>query len=48
MICSNDIAHAANMGVVEEGDNGGLTGSTNLLGLVCTLFVGSRLMPIVG
>jgi hypothetical protein len=36
------------MGMVEEGDDGGLAGCANLLGLVCALLVGTGLMSIVG
>ncbi len=48
VVCTDDIAQAANVGVVEEGDDGGFTGGANLFGLVGTLFVGTALMIIVG
>lgn len=48
VVCTNDIAQAADVGVVEEGDDGGFTGGANLLGLVGALFIGTGLMIIVG
>lgn len=48
VVGSDDIAHAADMGVVEKGDDGGFTGCTNLLGLVCPLLVCTGLVSIIG
>lgn len=48
VVCANYITQAANVGVVEEGDDGSFTGGANLFRLVGALFIGTALMVIVG
>jgi hypothetical protein len=48
VVGSDDISQAADVGMVEEGDDGGLAGCADLLGLVGSLPFGSGLVTIVG
>jgi hypothetical protein len=48
IVGTDDISQAADVGMIEECDDGGLSGCSNLLGLVCTLLFGSALVVVVG
>ncbi len=48
VVCTNDITQAANVGMVEEGDDGSFTGGANLFRLVGAFFIGTALVIIVG
>lgn len=48
VVCSNHITQATNIRMVEQGDNGGFSGSADLLGVVISLFVASTLVGVVG
>jgi hypothetical protein len=46
VVCPHDVFHAADVGVVEQADNGGFTGSPDFLGVVCSLAVGGALVLV--
>jgi hypothetical protein len=46
VVCPDDVFHAADVGVVEQADNGGFAGSAHLLGVVCPLAVGGALVLV--
>jgi hypothetical protein len=46
VVCPNDIAHAADVGVVQQHDNGSLTCCPHLLRMVCALPVGLAVVLI--
>ncbi len=48
IVCADNIAQAADMGMIEEGDYGGFAGGTDFLGLIGALLVGSALVIIFG
>lgn len=49
VVCTDNIAEAANVGMTEEGNNGSLSGGTDLFGMVVALFflVGPAVVAIV-
>lgn len=44
IVCAHDIAQTADIGMVEEGHDGSFAGGSNLLGLVGSFFICSRLV----
>jgi hypothetical protein len=48
VVCANDIAHATDVGVAEQTDNGSLSGGADLLGVVGALTVGGALVLVLG
>lgn len=48
VICPHNVSHAANVGVVEEGDDGSLASCSDLFGLVSSLLIGAALVAIIG
>lgn len=47
VVGANDIAKAANVGMAEQGHNGGFAGGANFLGLVGAFLIGTGLMAVV-
>jgi hypothetical protein len=48
VVCSNDVTQAADVGMIQEGDDGCLASGSNLFGLIGAFFFGPGLMPVVG
>ena len=46
-VCADDILHAADVGVVQEADDGGLSGGADFLGVVGSLAIGSGLVLVL-
>lgn len=47
VVCAHNISHAADVGVVEQADDGGFSGGSHLLGVVCSFAVGGTLMLVL-
>lgn len=47
VVCAHDISHATDVGVVEQADNGGFSGGSNLFGVVCSFAVGGALVLVL-
>lgn len=48
VVCTDNIVKSTDVGMVQEGADGGFTSGSDFLGLIGTLFVGARLVIIVG
>jgi hypothetical protein len=48
VVCTDDIVECTDVGVIQESTNSGFASSSDFLGLIGTLFVGARLVAIVG
>jgi hypothetical protein len=46
VICPHNVSHATDVGMVEQADNGGLSGGPHLLGVVSSLTVGGALVLV--
>jgi hypothetical protein len=47
VVCPDDVLHATDVGVVEQADNGGLSGRPDFLGVVGSLAVGGALVLVL-